>query len=541
MTLNLLIAQMDSLVGDCEGNSTRIIALLEQAKQSYQAEMVIFPELALTGYPPEDLLLRDDFHDEIQEALTRIIKASQGLWVILGLPYKNPTGLYNSAAIIENGELKAMYHKHHLPNSSVFDEKRYFLPGDTLCLITVKGFEIGLLICEDLWNNALAKAYQQAGAQLLVSINASPFEKDKALLRSQLLKDRCQETGLPILYVNNVGGQDELLFDGGSCAIDTTGTLIYQDVFFQSQVTLLTLQSSTEGTLKLISKVKHLLPSSNELIYHALIRGMKDYVVNNGFSQVVLGLSGGIDSALVLCLAVAAFGKDNVEAILMPSQFTAQMSIHDAQTLADNLGVHYDTIPIDPIVKIYKNSLADKFKGLANDTTEENLQSRCRGTLLMAISNKQGKLLLTTGNKSELAVGYATLYGDMCGAFAPLKDVMKTKVYELARLINKYDEVIPQRIIDRPPSAELAPDQKDEDSLPPYSILDPILEQYLEQDASIKDLITAGFDEKIVRDIINKVEMSEYKRRQSPPGVRITKRAFGRDRRYPITTKFNKT
>ena len=538
---HILVAQMNFLVGDCAGNGKRIIATLKKAREQFKADLVIFPELALTGYPPEDLLLRADFHTMVKKALTQVIHGCQDMCAIVGFPHQSTEGLYNAAAFIDHGVLRGVYHKHHLPNYGVFDEKRYFIPGNHCCVETVKGFKLGIMICEDLWKPALAARYKKAGAQVLIAINASPFHSEKALARYQLLKERTKETALPIIYIHGVGGQDELVFDGGSFAMDASGKVQYQEIFFQEKCSLLTLEKTQQHSIVLLSSHQNPIPSAEALIYQALVTGVRDYVEKNGFSGVLVGLSGGIDSALTLCIATAALGPNNVETILMPSRFTPAMSIEDAEQLANNLGVKHHCISIEPVFNAYMESLEKKFTGLPMDLTEENLQSRCRGTLLMAISNKQGKLVLATGNKSEMAVGYATLYGDMCGAFAPLKDVAKTTVYRLAHFVNEKASLIPQRIITRPPTAELAHNQKDEDHLPPYDILDDILQRYIEQDQSIEDIVAGGHNQVMVYEVIKKVERSEYKRRQAPPGIRITDRAFGRDRRYPITSGFKKS
>ncbi len=538
--LHILVAQMNFWVGDCEGNGQRIIATLQKARDTFNADLVIFPELALTGYPPEDLLLRSDFHALVQKVLAQIIKECRQISAIVGFPHQTTQGLYNAAAVIEDGQLREIYHKHHLPNYGVFDEKRYFIAGEQHCIHDIKGFKMGLMICEDLWHPTLPLAYKKSGAQTLIAINASPFHRQKALDRYQLLRERTTSTNLPIIYVNGIGGQDEIVFDGGSCAMNPTGEIFYQGTFFQEEYTLITLESSSQNAVQILPAKQHAMPSQELLIYQALITGVRDYVKKNGFSGVLVGSSGGIDSALTLCIATAALGNDNVEAILMPSRFTAAMSIEDAEELANNLGIKHHCISIEPIFNAYLESLTEKFKGLPTDLTEENLQSRCRGTLLMAISNKEGKLVLATGNKSEMAVGYATLYGDMCGAFAPLKDVEKTTVYRLAQLINEQSSLIPQRIITRAPTAELAYEQKDEDSLPPYEVLDDILRQYIEEDNSVDAIVASGHNRTIVCDVIKKIKRSEYKRRQAPPGIRVTTRAFGRDRRYPITSGFEK-
>ena len=539
--LHILVAQMNFLAGDCTGNGKRIIAALKEARQTFNADVVVFPELAISGYTPKDLLLRPDFHLMVKNTLTEVIHGCHDICAIVGFPHQTSEGVYSAAAFIDNGTLRTVYHKQQLLSSGVLDEKRYFISGHQCSVVNIKGFTLGMAISSDLWIPTLASTYKKAGAQGIITISASPFHKETPSERYQWLQAQAKQADLPIIDVHGVGGQDDLVFDGGSLAMDGSGKVQYQGAFFQEECTVLTLEQSSHNAITLLASQQIPIPSQEALIYEALVTGVRDYVRKNGFSGALVGLSGGIDSALTLCIAAAALGKDNVEAILMPSQFTAPMSIEDAEQLANNLGVQHYCISIEPIFNAYKESLADKFSGLPFDVTEENLQSRCRGTLLMAISNKQGKLLLATGNKSEMAVGYATLYGDLCGAFAPLKDVVKTTVYRLAHFVNSASPLIPERTITRPPTAELAPDQKDEDSLPPYPVLDDILQRYVEQDQSIEHIVAAGHHREVVCDVIKKVERSEYKRQQAPPGIRITTRTFGEDRRYPLTSGFRKT
>ncbi len=536
MTLRIYLAQLDFLVGDIEGNAARVIAVALEARDQHRADLVLFPELTLTGYPPEDLLLRPALDRRVDGALNTIRKAVYGIDVLLGYPAVRTGRRVNAAGLIRQGAVAAEYHKALLPNYSVFDEKRYFEPGGEACVFALKGVRIGITICEDIWYAEPAARAQAAGAQILLNLNASPFHTGKAPEREQLVAKRARETGLPVVYVNLVGGQDELVFDGGSFVVDGAGQLTGRAPFFE-ETGMLAEFPLRDRPVPMCGPITS--PAEElQAIYQALVLGVRDYVRKNGFQGAVLGLSGGIDSALTLAVAVEALGAPAVEVVMMPSRYTADMSNDDAITQARILGVKYRSIPIEPAFNAFLGMLADEFKGLPMDVTEENIQARCRGIILMAISNKSGRMLLTTGNKSEMSVGYATLYGDMAGGFAPLKDVPKTLVFRLARWCNRSGEVIPQRVIDRPPSAELRPEQKDTDSLPPYEILDAILERYIERDFSAEEIIADGFDDKLVRRVARMVDRNEYKRRQAPPGVKITRRAFGRDRRYPITSGF---
>lgn len=533
--MHIAIAQINLCVGAIHDNSDKIIACLNDAKKQH-VDLIIFPELSLSGYPPEDLLFRRAFHEQIDPALQSVISASGDIALILGYPRKEDNQLFNSCAYIKNGTVLATYDKQILPNYGVFDEKRYFTAGNKPCIIDLEGLPAALSICEDLWAAGPAKEASENGAEILININASPFHSSKQAEREKIIKQRCNETGMQIVYANLVGGQDELVFDGGSLLCASNGDIIAQGSHFTEDVFYFELQNK---------KLKPLpgFDSSTPLpyldsIYNALVLGVRDYVRKNGFKGAVIGLSGGIDSALTLAIAVDALGAENVEVLIMPSRYTAEMSNEDAVEMARGLDVHFNTIPIEEPFTTFTDLLGPVFKDLPADTTEENIQARCRGVLMMAVSNKTGKLVLTTGNKSEMSVGYATLYGDMAGGFAPLKDLSKTLTYELSRWRNSGTVVIPQRIIDRPPSAELRPDQKDEDSLPPYDLLDTILENYIEKDMSPSDIVALGFDPAIVNDVCRMVDINEYKRRQAAPGVRITKRAFGRDRRYPITSGY---
>ena len=535
--LRLVMAQIDLLVGDISANSERVIESARRARDELDADLVVFPELTLTGYPPEDLLLRPGLQLLVDAALDRIRAQISGIHVLVGHPEQTSAGRFNTASLIFEGEILARCRKHHLPNFSVFDEKRYFVSGEGFCVADVAGVTLGVSICEDIWMPEPARAAADAGARLLVNMNASPFHTGKGDEREAVVRKRIEETACPVVYVNLVGGQDELVFDGESFVLD------------QSGATLVRAPACTEGLYPVDFEITDgvLRPLPGDVapriaevasVYQALVLGVRDYIEKNGFRGVVIGLSGGIDSALVLAIAVDAIGAERVETVMMPSRYTADMSREDARAEAQALGVDYQEISIEQPFEAFLGVLSNAFEGTGADATEENIQARCRGVILMALSNKQGRMVLTTGNKSEMSVGYATLYGDMAGGFAPIKDVPKLLVYRLSEYRNSLTPVIPQRVLERAPSAELAPDQKDEDSLPPYALLDPILEGYIEQDMSIEALVSQGFEEATVRRIATLVDRNEYKRRQAPPGVRITQRAFGRDRRYPITSGF---
>ncbi|MBE0436752.1 MAG: NAD+ synthase [Methylomicrobium sp.] len=532
-TLRIAIAQSNFRVGDIKANTEKIIAEAQDSRDRLKADIVIFPELSVTGYPPEDLLLRPDFIARAQQAAASIAEQAQGIDVVFGYPEQSGGKLFNSAVVCRSGEIIARYHKNVLPNYGVFDEQRYFTAGSENMLFNLKGLTLALTICEDVWQPGLIAKNRQAGADIVLTLNASPFHAGKIHQREQVVCDQVKAAGVPLVYVNLIGGQDELVFDGASFVVDSDGAVVFRAEEFREQLSVV--EFAGKQPIKSICAPIY-RPVSSE--YQALVLGIRDYVSKNGFNGALLGLSGGIDSALVLALAVDALGADKVEAVLMPSRYTQAMSNEDAESEANALGVNYHMIPIEPAVTAFSEMLAPVFAGSAKDTTEENIQARCRGVLLMALSNKQGKLLLTTGNKSEMSVGYATLYGDMAGGFAPIKDVPKLLVYALARYRNSISKVIPDRVITRPPSAELAPDQVDQDSLPPYEVLDPILERYVEFDQSAEEIIAAGFAAEHVVRAITLVDRNEYKRRQSPPGIRITPRAFGRDRRYPITSGY---
>jgi NAD+ synthase (glutamine-hydrolysing) len=537
--LRLVVAQTNLLVGDIRGNVDTIIALAEQARDDYQADAVVFPELALTGYPPEDLLLRAGLHERVTEGLTRLRQTLKGITLIVGYPEQTHQGIYNAAVVIRDSKVLANARKHYLPNYSVFDEKRYFIPGTGGCLAEINGVRLGIILCEDIWYPDPAKAVQEQGAELIVALNASPYHTRKAGERERVVTDRVRETGLPMVYANLIGGQDELVFDGDSFVMAADARIVQRMPAFCEGLFPVDFNRNGEAVAPQPGPVATPL-SLEASVYHALVLGVKDFVTKNGFAGVVLGLSGGIDSALTLAVAVDALGPEQVEAVMMPSRYTTDMSIEDATEEAEILGVANSIIPIETLFKAFLDNLQTEFAGRPVDTTEENIQARCRGVILMAISNKKRKMVLTTGNKSEMAVGYATLYGDMAGGYDVLKDVPKTLVYRLADYRNSLGRVIPQRVIDRPPSAELAPDQKDTDSLPPYDILDAILEMYVEQDHGVEDIVTAGYERATVTRVVHMVDRNEYKRRQAPPGIRITARAFGRDRRYPITSGYNR-
>ena len=530
----IVLAQVNVVVGDISGNATRIIDICSKAKAKFDSEFVVFPELALTGYPPEDLLLRDDFIRKVQEELTRISNEIVTT-AIVGHPYRSADALYNAASVVGRGKLLARYYKRHLPNYSVFDEKRYFNSGEIPCVFNIDGLNIGLTICEDIWHEGPVEESVQAGANILVNINASPYHVEKANDREvNVVSAKAKRSNLPIVYLNMVGGQDELVFDGGSFVSDHLGNISHRARSFDEEIFKVCFNS------QLIPVKGNITPmlGSDASIYKALLTGVRDYVHKNRFKGAIVGLSGGIDSALTLAIAVDALGAGNVEAIMMPSRYTRSISKDDAMLEALNLSVRYRIIEIDDLFDFFIQKLRPVFDGLKEDATEENIQARIRATLLMAVSNKTGSIVLTTGNKSEIAVGYSTLYGDMAGGFSPIKDVPKILVYELAKYRNKLSSVIPERVFSRAPSAELAPDQEDQQTLPDYEILDAILELYVESDKTIEDIVAAGFDKETVEDIVLRVNKNEYKRRQSAPGVRISKRAFGRDRRYPITSFF---
>ena len=552
MALKICIAQLNFVVGDTAGNAQKIVAAA-RAAYAQGARLVLTPELSICGYLAEDLFLRPAFIascDDAVKTVARELAGLKGLHVVVG----HPTGgdirsksvavqrRFNAASVISEGRVLETYAKRELPNYQVFDERRYFTPGQGICVFQVEGINVGLLICEDAWFDEPGLLAKEAGAELLAVINASPFHVGKSNERVERMAERARALDVPVLYAHLVGGQDEVVFDGASFAVDAEGTLAGRAPGFQEDLFMIQ-AASEQGRVSLAAHIVHERSPEAEL-WDALVLGVRDYIGKNGFPGVLLGLSGGIDSALVLAVAVDALGRDKVRTLMMPSPYTADISWIDARDMAHRLGVRYDEISIVPEFEAFKASLAHEFKGLPEDTTEENIQARIRGVFLMALSNKFGSIVLTTGNKSEMATGYCTLYGDMAGGFAVIKDLLKTTVFRLARWRNIHDPYgtgispIPERIITRPPSAELRPDQVDQDSLPPYEILDAILERYMENDQGVEEIIAAGFERAVVERVARLIRVNEYKRRQAPVGIRVTHRSFGKDWRYPITGKF---
>jgi len=576
--LRIALAQINVTVGDLDGNKRKILHYLDQAR-ALGVDLIAFPELVVTGYPPEDLLLKTAFIEANVRCLHELVAETLGLAAIVGFVDARDD-LYNAAAVIHDGTLASVYHKHYLPNYGVFDEDRYFQTGQTSSVFVIRGAIVGVSICEDIWYPTGPPQVQalQGDAQVLVNISASPYHIGKGLSRERMLATRAADNVAIVAFCNLVGGQDELVFDGHSVIFDEKGELVCRGRQFEEDLVVADLEledvfrqrlrdprrrkaredsESGSVTRVLLSeesreekpsagmetcptlpehRVERLDPLAE--VYQALALGTRDYVRKNGFGKVVIGLSGGIDSSLVAAIAADALVAENVTGVSMPSRYSSEASWADAQQLADNLGIAFLTVPIDEVFQVYLDTLAPVFAGREPDVTEENIQARIRGNLLMALSNKFGWLVLTTGNKSEMGVGYATLYGDMAGGFAVIKDVPKTLVYDLAYYRNGLSQVIPQRVLDRPPSAELRPDQRDTDSLPPYDVLDPILHAYIEEDRELPEMVAMGFDQATVKRVMAMVDRSEYKRRQSPPGVRITPRAFGKDRRLPITNRF---
>ena len=530
--MKLAIAQINSTVGDLAGNAAKILQRAEQARQQ-GAQLLLTPELGLCGYPPEDLLLRNGFYQACAQALAELAGKISGIAVVVGHPHELDGKRYNAASLLRDGKIAATYLKHDLPNYAVFDEKRYFDHGSEPCVFEMEGIRFALNICADIWKPETACLARDAGAQVLLVLNASPYAMRKQEARYQVIRERIAETGLAVVYANLAGGQDELIFDGGSFAMDRHGNLTAQGRHFEEDLLMLEIG---DDLCPAGEKVAALGEEAG--VYRALCLGVRDYIGKNRFPGVLLGLSGGIDSALTLAVAVDALGADKVHAIMMPSPYTAQISLDDSREMVKILGVRYDEFPIEPVLQGYLTALHPVFAGRAADVTEENLQARIRGNLLMALSNKFGSLVLTTGNKSEMTVGYATLYGDMAGGFAVLKDVSKTLVYRLARYRNTLGQVIPERIITRAPSAELRADQTDQDSLPPYDVLDAVMECYVEQNLAIPEIIARGYAEADVRRVVHLIRISEYKRRQSAVGIRVTERSYGKDWRYPITARY---
>ncbi len=552
MPFVISIAQLNFVVGDVPGNAQKILAAARDAHAA-GARLLLTPELALCGYAAEDLYLRPAFVQACEQALEGLAAATAdwpGLTVVVGHPRRVAHGVgeggrglcHNAASVLRAGRIEHTYAKQYLPNYEVFDERRYFVPGDENCVFEVEGVRMGLLICEDAWYPGPARSAREAGAQVLVTLNASPYHLGKAVEREQVMRERVLETGLPLVYAHLVGGQDEVVFEGRSFALNADGSVAARAPGFEEKTLLIKVQEAQAAIVLEAPVAPH--EGWEAELWSALVLGVRDYVGKNGFPGVLLGLSGGMDSALVLAIAVDALGADKVRTVMMPSPYTADISWIDARDMAGRLGVRYDEIAIAPQFEAFKTALAPQFAGLPEDTTEENLQARIRGMLLMALSNKFGSLVLTTGNKSELATGYCTLYGDMAGGFAVIKDVVKTRVFALARWRNANDPYgtganpIPERIITRPPSAELRPDQKDQDSLPPYEVLDAIVERYMENDEPLEDIVRAGFERADVERVTRLIKLNEYKRRQAPVGVRVTRRSFGKDWRYPITNRF---
>lgn len=586
-SLRIAVAQINTIVGDLGGNTKKIIEYIKKASK-FKTDIVIFPELAITGYPPEDLLLREDFVSENKEYLKKIAKETKRLTAIVGFAdtFLNPKGtgkkdaIYNAAAVLNKGKIKGVYHKIYLPNYAVFDEKRYFQPGQECPVFIINGIVTGINICEDIWYHEGPPRWQakKGGAELIINISSSPYHSGKGELRKKMISERARENNCHIIYNNLIGGQDELVFDGNSFVFDKKGRLIAEGKQFEEDMIFADLEFSgisnrpthlldgyptiknqklkippvkaIKVSGKSTGEIKPHLPQTNKNkpldklgeTYTALLLGTKDYVRKNGFSKVVIGLSGGIDSALTAVIAVDALGNDNVIGVSMPSLFSSAGSIIDAEELSKNLDIEFFKISISALMETYDTTLEDVFEKLQRDTTEENIQARIRGNILMALSNKFGWLVLTTGNKSEISTGYCTLYGDMAGGFAILKDVPKTLVYELAKYKNSLEgrEIITRSILEKEPSAELKPNQKDADTLPPYSVLDPILHAYVEEDKPIEKIVKMGYNKEIIMRIAQMVDKNEYKRRQAPPGIKITPKAFGKDRRLPITNKWGK-
>jgi NAD+ synthase (glutamine-hydrolysing) len=537
--LRCVLAQLNFIVGDVDGNTSRIVAAAAEARDRHHADVIMVPELAVSGYPPEDLLFHSGMRLQVGRSIERLKSEVRGITLIAGYPEYAGSRIFNSAIVIRDGAVLANHRKACLPNYRVFDEKRYFTPGTEPTVVDLNGVKAGVLVCEDVWDAAPAGQARAAGAKVLLIINASPYEAGKQSQREQeVCGPRVGETGIPVAFVNLVGGQDELVFDGNSFVMDARGRVTTRAPAFTEGLYAVDLAIDSAGDVAPVPGEIAPLQGPEESVYGALVQGTRDYVDKHRFPGAVVGLSGGVDSALTLVIAADALGAGRVHSVSMPSRYTSQMSKDDAALQARWLGVEHSEISIEGMFDATLAALKDEFAGRQPDTTEENIQARCRGVLLMGISNKTGKMLLTTGNKSEMAVGYATLYGDMAGGFAPIKDCSKLLVYRLCAWRNAKSQVIPARVIERPPSAELRFDQKDTDSLPPYEVLDPILEAFIEEDLSVDQIAARGFDRATVGRILDMVKRNEYKRRQAPPGVRVSGRAFGRDWRYPITSGY---
>lgn len=535
--IKIALAQVNFLMGDIEGNMRRMIKFAGEAKRA-GAALIAFPELGITGYPPQDLLLRQELYERVNKALSQLKEECRGIDLLVGYPEQEGKVRYNAAAFIRDGKILANYRKQCLPNYGVFDDRRYFTPGSAPCVVEVKGVFVGVLICEDIWYPEPIQQSKKAGAELCICLNASPFDRDKAQSRKQTLKSRVQESGLPVAYVQWVGGHDDLVYDGGSMVLDQAGTLCQDAGFFKESLLIAPFKRTKEGLRVVSGPLPPEMPTEAR-IYNALVLGVRDYIQKSSFDRALIGLSGGIDSALTLAIAVDALGKDNVTAVMMPSRFTSDLSIQAADEQARLLGVKLLQISIEPTFQAFLSSLGIEEKDITS-VPSQNIQARCRGVILMALSNQTGAIVLATGNKSELAVGYSTLYGDLVGGFCVLKDVLKTFVYKLAHYRNSLSPAILKNIIDREPTAELAPGQKDQDTLPPYPVLDKIIEGYIENNKSIEDLVAEGLDEATVRKTTRSIDQNEYKRRQSATGLRVTSCAFERERRYPIVSGFRK-
>ena len=535
--VKVALAQVDLTVGDIAGNTEKIVSYASRARDEMRADLVVFPELSVCGYPPEDLLFHAGLRDGVEKAVAHIRDHVFGIAILIGFPEYDDDHIFNTCAVFEDGKVVAHYRKQRLPNYSVFDEKRYFTAGKNASVFVINGLRIGLNICEDVWDPGPLGSSRSAGAECVIAINGSPYELNCQSRREQEIRKRVSEVKIPAIFLNMVGGQDELVFDGGSFVMDAEGEVRFRAPAFDEGLHEVVLQGTASGVTPVWGECADIL-ETDASVYSALVTGTRDYINKHGFPGVVLGLSGGIDSALVATIACDAIGADQLRAVMMPFRYTSTMSQEDAALQAETLGFRYDVVPIQPIYDAAIAQLEPLLGDREPDATEENIQARCRGLLLMAISNKSGRMLLTTGNKSEMAVGYATLYGDMAGGFAPIKDCSKTLVYRLARYRNSLGQAIPKRAIEREPSAELRPDQKDSDSLPDYAVLDPILEAFIEEDLSVAEITALGFEHDVVVRVLEMVKQNEYKRRQAPPGIRISGRAFGRDWRYPITSGY---
>jgi NAD+ synthase (glutamine-hydrolysing) len=538
--MRIALGQVNLTVGDLDGNVESMAAWAREAT-GHGADLACFPELAITGYPPEDLVLRPGFVQDNLEALDELARrTADACPLLVGFVDRTDAGLHNAAALLRGGRVEARYHKHKLPNYGVFDEQRYFVPGERGCSLRLADSDLGISICEDAWRPGPPFDEYAGRVSIIPNINASPYHRRKGQERLEVSAARARETGAWIVYVNLVGGQDELVFDGGSMVVSPDGELAWYAAAFEEDLLVVDIPAPADGPAPGPSPERQPWPRGVEEVYSALALGLGDYVRKNGFREVVLGLSGGIDSAMVAALAADALGPEAVRVLAMPSRYSSPESLEDAREVAGRLGVRLDEVGIEPVFAAYLETLEEEFAGTEPGIAEENLQARIRGNLLMALSNKFGSLVLATGNKSEMAVGYSTLYGDMAGGFAPLKDVPKTLVYELARWRNKQTDPppIPDRVLEKPPSAELRADQRDTDSLPPYDVLDPVIEDYVEEDRSPEEIVAAGADPELVSRVVDLIDRAEYKRRQAPPGVKITPKAFGRDRRLPITNRY---